>query len=143
LRLVSHCAGQDHKRILPVFVCIMGLLSPEPQKIRPNSAAVYVRHRPETTLLYQVICEYWLEFQLELASQGKFLPAYIKQEFEGMVFASTAIDPVRGFAGSRRQPAMNSPNSLIPSLTVSPVTWSARACWSGTLGTATLPMTAG
>ena len=30
----------------------------------------YVHHRPETTILYQVIQEYWPEFQAELASQG-------------------------------------------------------------------------
>jgi hypothetical protein len=41
-----------------------------------------VRHRPETTLLYQVIREYWPEFQAELASQDKYLPAYVTQEFE-------------------------------------------------------------
>jgi len=48
----------------------------------PKSTAGYVRHRPETTLLYQVIQEYWPEFQAELASQGKHLPAYITQEFD-------------------------------------------------------------
>ena len=47
---------------------------------RPNAAAVYVRHRPETTLLYQIIDEYWPEFQAELASQDKYLPAYIGQD---------------------------------------------------------------
>ena len=60
----------------------MGLLLPEHQKVRPNSAAVYIRHRPETTLLYQIIREYWPEFQAELASQDKYLPAYVTQEFE-------------------------------------------------------------
>jgi ribosomal protein S27E len=33
-------------------------------------------------LLYQVIEEYWPEFQAELASQDKYLPAYVIQEFE-------------------------------------------------------------
>jgi len=41
-----------------------------------------VRHRPETTLFYQVIQEYWPEFQAELANQGKYLPAYVTREFE-------------------------------------------------------------
>jgi hypothetical protein len=41
-----------------------------------------VRHRPETTLLYQVVQEYWPEFQAELDSQGKYLPAYVTREFE-------------------------------------------------------------
>jgi hypothetical protein len=60
----------------------MALLLPEHHKVRPTSAAVYVRHWPETTLLYQVIREYWPEFQAELASQDKYLPAYVTQEFE-------------------------------------------------------------
>ena len=46
-----------------------------------NSAAVYVRHRPETTLLYQVIEKYWPDFQTELTSQGKHLPTFICREF--------------------------------------------------------------
>jgi len=33
-------------------------------------------------LLYQIIREYWPEFQAELASQDKYLPAYITKEFE-------------------------------------------------------------
>ena len=43
---------------------------------------VYVRHRPETTLLYQIVQEYWPEFQAELASHGKYLPAYVTKEFD-------------------------------------------------------------
>jgi hypothetical protein len=60
----------------------MGLLSHQDFQARPNSAAVYARHRPETTLLYQIVHEYWPEFQVELASQDKYLPAYITQEFD-------------------------------------------------------------
>ena len=55
----------------------MGLPSHENRQAR---VAVYVRHRPETTLLYQIIREYWPEFQAELASQDKYLPAYIGQD---------------------------------------------------------------
>ena len=60
----------------------MGLPSHQDHKARSNSAAVYVRHRPETTLLYQIIQEYWPEFQAELASHGKHLPAYVIKEFD-------------------------------------------------------------
>ena len=60
----------------------MGLLSHEDPQARPNSAAGYVRHQPETTLLYQIVQEYWPEFQAELASQNKYLPTYVTQEFE-------------------------------------------------------------
>lgn len=41
-----------------------------------------MRHRPETTLLYQVVQEYWPEFQAELASHGRYLPAYVTKEFD-------------------------------------------------------------
>ena len=60
----------------------MGLLAPEAYQGQANTAAVYVRHRPETTLLYQLVHEYWPEFQAELANQDKYLPAYVTQEFE-------------------------------------------------------------
>jgi len=43
---------------------------------------VYVRHRTETTLLYQVVRDYWPEFQAELASHGRYLPAYMTEEFD-------------------------------------------------------------
>ena len=59
----------------------MGLPSHQDHKTRSNSAAVYVRHRPEPTLLYQIVQEYWPEFRAELANQDKHLPAYITKEF--------------------------------------------------------------
>ncbi len=49
---------------------------------RRNSAAGYLHHRPETTLFYQVIEEYWPEFQTELALHGKNLPAFVIKEFD-------------------------------------------------------------
>jgi len=60
----------------------MGLRSHQLHHDRPNSYAVHVRHRPETTLLYQIIQEHWPEFQAELASHGRYLPAYVTKEFE-------------------------------------------------------------
>jgi len=57
----------------------MGLHSHQEQ---PNSPTVYVRHRPETTLLYQIVQEYWPEFRAELASHGRYLPAYVTKEFD-------------------------------------------------------------
>ena len=60
----------------------MGLLSHKARQAPPNSAAVYVRHRPETTILYQIVQEYWPEFQAEMANQGKNLPAYVTKEFD-------------------------------------------------------------
>jgi len=71
-----------HKQILSVFVWVMGLPSHQLRQERPNPAAVYVRHRPETTLLYQIVQEYWPEFQVELTNHGKYLPAYVTKEFD-------------------------------------------------------------
>ncbi len=39
----------------------MVLPSHKARQAPPNAAAVYVRHRPETTLLYQIVQEYWPE----------------------------------------------------------------------------------
>jgi len=60
----------------------MGLPSHQVCQIQPNLPAVYIRHRPETTLLSQIVREYWPEFQAELASHGKYLPAYVTTEFD-------------------------------------------------------------
>ena len=60
----------------------MELLLLEAHQTPPNSTAVYVRHRPETTLLYQVVQEYWPEFQAELAKHRRYLPAYVTKEFD-------------------------------------------------------------
>ena len=60
----------------------MELPSQQVQRSRPKSPVVYVRHRPETTLLYQIVQEYWPEFQAELANHGKYLPAYVTKEFD-------------------------------------------------------------
>ena len=45
-------------------------------------ARVYARHRPERTLLYQLVQRYYPELQAHLAAQGKGLPAYVEREFE-------------------------------------------------------------
>ncbi len=60
----------------------MGLHSHQARQEQLYPPAVYVRHRPETTLLYQIVQEYWPEFQAELASHGRFLPAYVTKEFD-------------------------------------------------------------
>ena len=60
----------------------MGLPSHQVCQVQPNLRAVYIRHRPETTLLYQIVREYWPEFQAELASHGRHLPAYVTKEFD-------------------------------------------------------------
>ena len=42
----------------------------------------YKRHRPETTLLCQLVKRYYPEFTTNLAEQGKYLPKYIEREFD-------------------------------------------------------------
>jgi hypothetical protein len=60
----------------------MGLPSHQDRQAKLNRAGVYARHRPETTLLYQIIQEYWPGFQAELANHGKYLPTYVTKEFD-------------------------------------------------------------
>jgi ribosomal protein S27E len=45
-------------------------------------APVYTRHRPERTLLYQLVQEDYPAFKAHLAAQGTVLPGYVEQEFE-------------------------------------------------------------
>jgi len=60
----------------------MGLFSHETPQALSKSPAVYVGHRPETTLLYQIVREYWPEFQAELVNHGKTLQTYVIKEFD-------------------------------------------------------------
>ena len=49
----------------------------------PAGGAVrYARHRPETTLLYQLVDEYYPAFADQMAARGTPLPEYIQREFE-------------------------------------------------------------
>ena len=45
-------------------------------------ASVYERHRPERTLLYQLVEEHYPAFQGHLAAQGTTLPGYVEREFD-------------------------------------------------------------
>ncbi len=42
----------------------------------------YERHRPEQTLLYQLVDAYYPAFVAQLAAQGTHLPEYVQREFE-------------------------------------------------------------
>ena len=42
----------------------------------------YVRHRPEQTLLYQLIEKYYPAFEAQCAVEDRMLPDYVRQEFE-------------------------------------------------------------
>ena len=42
----------------------------------------YERHRPERTLLYQLVESYYSVFEAQWAAEGKALPDYVQREFE-------------------------------------------------------------
>jgi hypothetical protein len=42
----------------------------------------YERHRPERTLLYQFVEEYYLAFEAQWSAEGRVLPDYVRREFE-------------------------------------------------------------
>ncbi|NQV68696.1 MAG: transposase zinc-binding domain-containing protein, partial [Pseudohongiella sp.] len=46
-----------------------------------HSVPRYQRHRPEQTLLYQIVDKHYPEFLAQLAAEGKSLPEYVQQEF--------------------------------------------------------------
>ncbi|MEF4024299.1 MULTISPECIES: transposase zinc-binding domain-containing protein, partial [unclassified Acinetobacter] len=49
---------------------------------RDENTGRYQRHRPEQTLLYRIVEEYYQTFAAHLAEQGKELPGYVQREFE-------------------------------------------------------------
>jgi ribosomal protein S27E len=52
------------------------------QKYKSTKVQKYKRHRPENTLLYQLVERYYPEFTTNLAEQGKYLPKYVEREFD-------------------------------------------------------------
>ena len=44
--------------------------------------AQYKRHRPENTLLYQLVDRHYPEFKEALSEQGKQLPKFVEREFD-------------------------------------------------------------
>jgi hypothetical protein len=50
---------------------------------RGECAPQYERHRPEQALLYQLIEEYYPAFEVQWAAEGRVLPGYVCQEFDG------------------------------------------------------------
>lgn len=49
---------------------------------RDRDAGRYQRHRPEQTLLYQIIEQHYPAFTAHLAQQGTVLPGYVQREFD-------------------------------------------------------------
>jgi hypothetical protein len=52
------------------------------QAKHPPGGAQYSRHRPEETLLYQIVDDYYLDFLSQFESEGRSLPQFVRKEFE-------------------------------------------------------------
>ena len=49
---------------------------------RREGTVKYERHKPEQTLLYQIIEKYYPQFLNHMGQQDKCLPKYVRSEFE-------------------------------------------------------------
>jgi ribosomal protein S27E len=49
---------------------------------RREGTVKYERHKPEQTLLYQIIEKYYPQFLSHMGQQDKYLPKYVRSEFE-------------------------------------------------------------
>lgn len=63
------------------------MLAPGKERLLPvhghaSGHTTYERHRPEQTLLYQIIERYWPEFQSHLSETGRCLPRHVTREFD-------------------------------------------------------------
>jgi len=58
-------------------------------------ASVYMRHRPERTLLYQIVEEYLPDFRAHLALKGVALADFVEQEVDAYL-ACGGIAPATG-----------------------------------------------
>ena len=54
----------------------------EEERTQPPQGYRYERHRPEQTLLYQLIEQHYPRFLAHLSSEGRTLPGYVQREFE-------------------------------------------------------------
>lgn len=81
------------------------LLSAGPHSAGPRSPGSYQRHRPEHTLLYQIIAQRYPAFRDLMEAQGRDLPVYVKpkaapREFDD--FPKMRSPGARFFAGALR-----------------------------------------
>ena len=54
----------------------------EPSRLPVGTPTRYERHRPETTLLYQLVECHYPEFLAALSERDRHLPSDVEQEFE-------------------------------------------------------------
>ena len=72
---------------------------------RDRDTGRYQSHRPEQTLLYQIVDEYYPAFAALMAEQGKELPGYVQREFENFSNAGGWSMAFYGFAASLATPS--------------------------------------
>ncbi len=75
---------------------------------RDRDTGRYQSHRPEQTLLYQIVDEYYPAFAALMAEQGKELPGYVQREFEEFLNAGGWSMAFYGFAASLATPSTRS-----------------------------------
>ncbi|ORG56890.1 hypothetical protein B5Z81_17450 [Salmonella enterica subsp. enterica serovar Typhimurium] len=66
---------------------------------RDRDTGRYQSHRPEQTLLYQIVDEYYPAFAALMAEQGKELPGYVQREFEEFLQSCAYGRAGKGIAG--------------------------------------------
>jgi hypothetical protein len=54
----------------------------------------YGRHRPETTLLYQLVAEHYPTFRDRRVAEGRALPRYVDDEFEAYLSRRPPSSPL-------------------------------------------------
>jgi hypothetical protein len=57
-----------------------------------SGAFLYQRHRPEKTLLYQLVSKHYPVFRQKLAEEGRVLPDYVQREFEDYLLRLLLVD---------------------------------------------------
>ncbi|STV76287.1 transposase [Klebsiella pneumoniae] len=72
---------------------------------RDRDTGRYQSHRPEQTLLYQIVDEYYPAFAALMAEQGKELPGYVQREFEEFLQCGGWSMAFYGFAASLATPS--------------------------------------
>ncbi len=55
---------------------------PQLDRMSAGATPAHVRHKPEQTLLYQLVEQYWPELQKQLSETGRFLQRHVTREFE-------------------------------------------------------------
>jgi hypothetical protein len=72
---------------------------------RDRDTGRYQSHRPEQTLLYQIVDEYYPAFAALMAEQGKELPGYVQRDLKNFSNAGGWSMAFYGFAASLATPS--------------------------------------